>query len=296
MIPKAAPKATGIAVVLALLLCVAGVIVGRDALIAFGAVTGSPWIGPALNSIVDLTVQTWMLPVGIAVGVVGLVLVVAALLPRSRTHRRSDAEGVWLSRRSGRTHVSTMGRAAATADRLGTALFGLFLIALGTAAVAWQRDVLPDPIHDARRTFDTWSPSAWDQQGWWQWALAGIAVAAILLGLRWLFAHRPRRQRAQLTSDTDEHASVDLISAARHAAAEFAATPGIATATARVVEVKGSRLVRISGVADDSETPTADLVAAAASLRTMCASALTGLTVDTQVLIDRMRAPAEQSR
>lgn len=296
MIPKAAPKATGIAVVLALLLCLLGVIVGRDALIAFGAVTGTPWIGQAIDSVVSLTVATWMLPAGIAVGVVGLILLVLALLPRSRTHRRSDTEGVWLSRRPQRTRVSTMGRAAAAADRLGTALVGLVSIALGAAAAAWQRGVLPDGIHDARRTFDTWSPTEWDEQGWWQWTLAAIAVVAVLLGLRWLYAHRPRRQPAQLTSDTDEHASVDLSSAARHAAAEFASAPGIGSATARVVRLKGARVVRISGVADDSETPTEDLVTSAEQVRTMCSSALAGLTVDTQVLVDLVRRPAKSTR
>jgi len=68
-VPKAAPKASGVALVLALLLCGVAVILGRDALIDLGAVNGASWIGPAIDSVLSVTVQSWMLPAGAAVGV-----------------------------------------------------------------------------------------------------------------------------------------------------------------------------------------------------------------------------------
>lgn len=284
MTPKAAPKATGIAVILALLLVVLGIVCGRDALIEFGAVTADPWIGPAIDTVREITVRTWMFPAGIALGILGLILVVVSVLPRRRTHTLSDSEGVWISRPK-RSRVSVVGRAAATADRLGSAVFGILFVTVGTAAVAWQRNQLPTQIHDARRTFESWAPTEWDDQQWWPWALTAATVVTVVIGLRWLYAHRPRRQPALLTTDSDEHASVDLTSAARNVAAEFAATPGIDSATARVIQLRQSRVVRLSGIADDSETPTADLVESATKLRALCATALAGLAVDTQVLI-----------
>lgn len=289
MIPKAAPKATGVAVVLAILLVIVGIICGRDALIEFGAVESEPWIGRSIDTMLDLTVQTWMLPAGIALCILGLILVVAAMLPRRRTHILSDSEGVWI-RRPTRSRVSSVGRAAATADRLGTALFGILLSAVGTAAVAWQQDRLPSYVHDARRTVEGSAPTDWHDQQWWPWALTAATVVAVAIGLRWLYAHRPRRQPAVLTVDSDEHASVDLTSAARNVAAEFESTPGIGSATARVVQVRQSRVVRLSGIADDSETPTAELVESAARLRALSATALAGLAVETQVLITPRRA------
>lgn len=288
MTPKAAPKATAIAVALALLLILAGIVTGRDALISFGAVSGSGWLDPALGYIVDLTVQPWMLPAGIAIGVVGLVLLLISVLPRRTTHTLSNAEGVWIGKPR-RRRVSSVGRAAAVADRIGTAVFGILLLAVGSVALAWQRGVLPAALVDGRRTFESWTPAQWPDEQWWPWALVGVTIVAVLVGLRWLYAHRPRRQAATIVADADEHARIDLASAARNVAAEFASTPGIDDASARIVQVRRSRVVRISGVADDSGASTEELVASAANIRRMCSDALAGLTVETQVLIDPSR-------
>jgi hypothetical protein len=272
--PKAAPRATPIAVLLAVALCVLGIIFGRDALVEFGAISGTAWISPLLDTLVGSTVSSALLPVGIA------------LLPRKKTHRLSDSEGVWLGRRPGRTRISSIGTGAAVFDRLATVVVGAVLMAIGAAAAAWQRGQLPDQVHDARRTFETWSPGSWADTAWWPWALTAAAALALVIGLRWLYAHRPRRQPARLVSENDEHASVDLVSAAQNAAAEFESTPGIASASGRVLEVKKQRVLRISGVTDNSGVAHEELVESAAHLRTTCASALTGLAVEVQVLID----------
>ncbi|WP_338887986.1 hypothetical protein [Rhodococcus sovatensis] len=286
MTPKAAPRATPIAVLLALALCVLGVILGRDALIEFGAISGTAWISSVTDTLVDSTVSSALLPIGIAIAVLGLILVVLALLPRQKTHRLSVSEGVWLGRRPGRTRVSSIGSGVAVFDRFATFVVGAVLIAVGAAAAAWQRGQLPDQVHEARRTFETWSPGSWADMAWWPWALTAAAVLTLAIGLRWLYAHRPRRQPARLVSENDEHASVDLVSAAQNAAAEFESTPGIASASGRVLDVKNKRVLRISGVTDSSGVAHEELVESAAHLRATCASALTGLAVDVQVLID----------
>ena len=118
--PLAAPAATSVSVVLALVLIGAGVVAGRDALIDFGAIAGTPWIAAGLKAIDGLTAQTWMLPVGIAVAIIGLLLLVAAVKPRKRTHVPTTAPGVWITprdvRRVARTAaLSLTGVAAATA-------------------------------------------------------------------------------------------------------------------------------------------------------------------------------------
>ncbi|AYJ47680.1 hypothetical protein [Rhodococcus sp. P1Y] len=286
MTPKAAPKATAVAVLLALALCALAVVAGRDALIEFGALTGGTWIAPAIDTLMGTTAQGWMLPAGIAAAVVGLVLVLLTLLPRRKTHRPTESDGVWISRRPGRARISSIGAGASVFDRLATFLVGALLIAVGLAAAAWQRDQLPDPVHDARRTVETWSPTDWASNSWWPWALTGAAVLALLVGLRWLYAHRPRRGPARLVSESDEHASVDLVSAAGNAAAQFESAPGISSATGRVLQLKKNRVLRISGYTDGSDITHEELVESAAALRDDCARALDGLAVDVQVLVD----------
>jgi hypothetical protein len=84
----------------------------------------------------------------------------------------------------------------------------------------------------------------------------------------------------------DEHASVDLTSAARNAAAEFESMPGIGSATARVMGNPSTPVVRISGITDDPAPSTDAVVEKAERLRIRCASALDGLPVEVQVLVD----------
>lgn len=287
MTPKAAPKASGIAVVLAFLLCVGAVLLGRDAAIEFGALTGAQWIGPSIESLLATTVQTWMLPAGVVLAVVGVALVVLALVPRLRTHRPSGADGVWLRQRSRR--VSTLGVGVAAVDRIASVLVGLLLSAVGAAAAAWQLDRLPPWAYDARRTVENWGLNEWASASWWPWALTAAALVSLLLGLRWIYAHRPRRRPSRLSTLADKHANVDLVSAARSAAAAFEAMPEISSATARVSDTRTTPVVRIFGDTGEFVSAQEDAVAAADRLRTQCLSALDGLAVEVQVLVDTGR-------
>lgn len=285
--PKAAPRASAVAVVLALALCVVGVVLGRDASIEFGLVDGAPWIAPAIDWLLGVTVLGAMLPIGIVAAVIGLVLLVCAVLPRSRTHRPSGSDGVWIAKGSARVRSSSIGVGIAAVDRLVTALVGLVLGAAGLAAAAWERDRLPQFAHDARRTVESWNPAGWADTSWWPWALTGATVVVSVAGLYWLWAHRPRRAASLIGSDD---ARVDLTSAAQNAAAALASSPGVDAASGRVVDTGTGRLLRISARASDAGTPSADLLASAVALRETCAGAMSGLEVDTQVLIQPGRA------
>lgn len=95
--PVATPAAAGIALVLALLLVAAGVVGIRDALVAAGVLDGSSFTAAAARSVDGAESRTWMVPVGVALVLLGLWLVLRSLRPRRRTEIevRSDV-AVWL--------------------------------------------------------------------------------------------------------------------------------------------------------------------------------------------------------
>ncbi|WP_305092417.1 DUF6286 domain-containing Asp23/Gls24 family envelope stress response protein [Prescottella sp. R16] len=100
--PTAAPAAVPAAVVLAVgLLALAGA-VGRELLIVRGTISGAPWIRNSVEWVARLHWEQWLLPAALAALTVGVLLVLLALAPRTRTHvptrrRPSDsASTVWL--------------------------------------------------------------------------------------------------------------------------------------------------------------------------------------------------------
>ena len=94
--PVANPTAAVPAILFALVLIGAGVVLGREALLNWGAIDGPEWVGPAATHLDGLTAQQWMLPGGIAAVVVGFILVLTAIRPRRRTHRALTEHDVWL--------------------------------------------------------------------------------------------------------------------------------------------------------------------------------------------------------
>lgn len=97
--PVAAPAATGVAVVLAVVLIGVGVVAVRDVLVSVGVITGAPWIVSVLNRLDGLTAQGWMLPAGVAVTVLGVLLVFTAVKPRRRSHLPLSASDTWITAR-----------------------------------------------------------------------------------------------------------------------------------------------------------------------------------------------------
>lgn len=110
--PVAAPLASAIAVLLALVLTGVGAVAVRDVLLSAGLIAGSPWIVTALNHVDGLTGQAWMVPAGLAVSVLGCLLLFAAVKPRRRTHRPLHEPGTWI------TTKDCIRLAAAAADRV----------------------------------------------------------------------------------------------------------------------------------------------------------------------------------
>lgn len=95
--PLAAPAATPLAVLFSLLLLTGAGVLIRDGLVGLSAVTGTTWTPGALDALDGLTPQSWMFPVGIAVAVVGVLVVLASLKWRARRYKPSEiADEVWL--------------------------------------------------------------------------------------------------------------------------------------------------------------------------------------------------------
>jgi hypothetical protein len=97
--PLGSPASAPVAVVLAVAVIAAGVIVGRDALIIRGALSGDTWVDAALLWLDGLTAQQWMAPAGIGVAVLGVILIGTAVAPRRRPYVATSIPGVWIRRR-----------------------------------------------------------------------------------------------------------------------------------------------------------------------------------------------------
>lgn len=155
--PIAAPAATVVAVVLALAVIGVGIVAVRDVLVSAGVITGAPWIVSVLNHLDGLTAQSWMLPGGVAVAVLGVLLVFAAVKPRRRSHLPLSASDTWITARDvtrlTQSSVQALtGVAAATVGGSGrrkltltvTALAGYDTSAVQTAAHAAAAKVVAE--------------------------------------------------------------------------------------------------------------------------------------------------------
>lgn len=95
--PVAAATARYVAVALALVVMLGGVVSLREAGIELGWVDGTPWIGAAITALNGLRSQWWMVPAGAVALILGLWLVVVAVRPRRKTVVAVDAAGsVWM--------------------------------------------------------------------------------------------------------------------------------------------------------------------------------------------------------
>ncbi len=86
--------------ILAVLLLALGVLLLRDALVAAGAFSGTPWLSAGVDGLKGFAPVWWLIPVGIVVALIGLWLAVTALRPRSRkTLPLTSRTGVFLHTR-----------------------------------------------------------------------------------------------------------------------------------------------------------------------------------------------------
>ncbi len=83
--PVAAAAASKVAVLLAILLAALGVVAVRDAVVGLGWASGATWLPAAADAIDGFEPVDWLTIAGVAVVLIGLLLIVLALKPRRRT-------------------------------------------------------------------------------------------------------------------------------------------------------------------------------------------------------------------
>ena len=147
-----------------------------------------------------------------------------------------------------------MSRLTVAVDRVVTLLVAVLLIVVGAACAVWGTDRVP-PLDGS---LDLGAVSTATTKTWWPWAVGVGGVIAVLLGLRWLFAHVPSRRRGPLRlSGTDSrgrlHADGD--SAVGAAADELAATAGVTSTSGTLISDRGQLVARLRATID----PDADL-------------------------------------
>lgn len=101
---------TVVGLVFAVLVIAVGVVGVHDALVGAGAAAGTPWIDTVVKALNGLRPAFWLVPVGAALVLLGLWLLLTALRPRPRTAIALKARtGVFLRP----SDVATLARSAA---------------------------------------------------------------------------------------------------------------------------------------------------------------------------------------
>jgi len=135
---------TVVGLILAVLVVGLGVVGIHDALVAAGTVNGTPWIDAAVKPLNQLTPALWLVPVGVALVLLGLWLVLTALRPRRRTAIALVARtGVFLRPRD----VAKLARnAAQDVDRVTSAKVTVGRRKVAVVARATARDGVEQQI------------------------------------------------------------------------------------------------------------------------------------------------------
>nr|WP_276612054.1 DUF6286 domain-containing protein [Kineococcus vitellinus] len=157
-------------------------------------------------------------------------------------------------------------RAVIAVDRLLALVLGLLLAVGGLAAMAWWTGDLARVLPGAGTgsALGTGAVAELPGYSWYPWAAAGAALVLGLLALWWLLAHVPRRGAGQLLlpgSGPRGGLRVEADGPARAAADVLAATPGVRSASGRVVTDRGRLVAELAATVE----PSADLAEVAAT-------------------------------
>lgn len=151
-----------------------------------------------------------------------------------------------------------MGRTVLGLDRLAAIVLGLVLLVLGLAAAAWGAGWLVEVWAAAPQRLTLKTATDTVATAWWPWA-AGVAGAVlVLLALWWLLAHLPRRGVGELSlegSSTSGRLRIDPAGVAATAADVLSETPGVRSASSRVLRDRGQLVVALKATVE----PDADL-------------------------------------
>jgi hypothetical protein len=95
--PRARPAAGWLGPLVALVMIAVGVLLVQEALARWGVVATS-WLGSILTTVDGLTAGTWTVPAGVVLVLLGLLVLLAALKPRRRTHLRVEGDAdLWIT-------------------------------------------------------------------------------------------------------------------------------------------------------------------------------------------------------
>lgn len=151
-----------------------------------------------------------------------------------------------------------MSRGAAAAERVAVLLVGLVLLVVGAAAVAWQRDWIPDAVDrlDLSAALDL------ADEGWWPWAVGVLGLLLVAVALTWLTAHARRRTIGQLRlpgSGRDGKLTVDSGTLLSAASVPLDEAPGLTSRDGTILRDQREQVVELRAALD----PGADLDEAA---------------------------------
>lgn len=143
-----------------------------------------------------------------------------------------------------------MSRRVITLDRFASFLVGLMVIAAGALAFAWW--LTPGWLP---RSLDTSPITDVTSQGWWPWVTGLAGAVLVLAGLRWLAGHVPHSRVGEVTlpgSDDDGRLRATATPVAKAAADVLQSTPGVRSATGRVVRERGQLVARLGATIEAS--------------------------------------------
>jgi hypothetical protein len=147
-----------------------------------------------------------------------------------------------------------MSRGTLILDRFVGLLLALVLIAAGAVTALWStrqvaRLAAPLDITPVRDAID---------ESWWPWALAGVGILLVALGLAWLLAHRPQTGVGRIPLPGTGRPGRLLAEGrpvADAAAAALAPTLGVQRVRGRIRRERGTLVLRLNALLD----PDADL-------------------------------------
>ena len=147
-----------------------------------------------------------------------------------------------------------MTRTATLVDRIAALILGLVLLVVGVAMILWTTHLIDGtPVYLTAPGLMTAADTAW-----WPWAVTAAGILLVLLGLRWLVAHRPARRAGDLTladSNLSEGClSADLGSLADAAAAELRGRPAVKAASGKAVIDRGKPSIHLDVTAAGTDT------------------------------------------
>lgn len=153
-----------------------------------------------------------------------------------------------------------MSRATMAVNRFVAFLVALVLIVGGVASAVWGTD----RVSPLRGAVSLTAVTRATDKSWWPWTVGIAGGLLIIVGLRWLLSHLPRRGTGPLKlagSGRRGRLVADGGSAASMAAEVFARTPGVRSSRGTLLRERGQYIARLNATIE----PEADLVQIAGS-------------------------------